>query len=92
MNQEVQEAIVTIAYVQESPTKGGLRRFLIGAEREGDTLSERYLSFTTLDQFKASLCERHKVSGVPLAVKFRATGYFDYNLLWVGPVTQEATA
>lgn len=78
-----ESAVVTISYVQESPTRQGLRRFLIGAEREGVTLAERYLSFTTLDPLKASRCDRARIGGEKLFVRYRDTGYFDYDLLFV---------
>lgn len=76
-------ATVSIRYVQETVTKGGLRRFTIGAERDGTTLAERYLSFTTLNAWKASLCSQAKDQGFQLSVKYRDTGFFDADLLFV---------
>ena len=91
MDQSPREAIVTISYVQETLTKSGLRRFLIGAELAGSgehfpVLSDRYLSFTTLDQWKASLCDQYRKSGQPLKVSYRATGYFDQQLVSCAPM------
>lgn len=84
-------AIVTIQYVQESRTRGnwqspsGLRRFVIGAEREptGNTLEETRLSFSTLDPWKASLCQQAREKHLTLRVKYQLTRYFDANLLHV---------
>lgn len=80
-------ATVTIDYVQESVTKGGLRRFLIGATRAEttpvDPLADRVLSFTTLNQWKAALCDQAQKSGATLLVKYRLTRYFDADLLHV---------
>ncbi len=92
-------AVVTISYVQESRTKGtwvrpdGLRRFVIGADRvdiAGDTLAETRLSFTTLDPWKASLCQQARENGFRLHVKYRMTRYFDADLLFVEMVKDEA--
>lgn len=86
-----QSALVTIQYVNESRTKAfpqypeGKRRFVIGAERTtGDSLMERLISLTTLDEWQASLCEQARSKGMVLAIKFRETRYFDRDLLWVG--------
>ena len=95
MDQSPREAIVTISYVQETLTKGGLRRFLIGAELAGGTehfpvLSDRYLSFTTLDQWKASLADQAHKQGFPVRVTYRATGYFDAHLVTIATVPAES--
>lgn len=86
------EAIVRIAYVDESRTRGtwhnphGRRRFVIGAEKtEGEGLT-RHISFSTLDPWKASLCQQARDKHFPVAVKYRGTRYFDCDLLWVGLV------
>ncbi len=82
--------IVTIQYVNESRTRGswghpdGLRRFVIGAEKTtGQSLSETRLSFSTLDPWKASLCQRARDEHLMLRVKYQMTRYFDANLLHV---------
>ncbi len=81
---------VTIQYVNESRTRGtwghpdGLRRFVIGAEKTtGQSLSETRLSFSTLDPFKASLCQRARDQHLTVRVKYQLTRYFDANLLQV---------
>lgn len=81
----IHAATIKVMYVKETVTKGGLRRFEIGAERVpgGETLAERYLSFATLNQFKASLCLQARERGQLLAVKFRNTAWFDADLLAV---------
>lgn len=85
----LESATVTISYVHETVTKGGLRRFEIGAQRtnadQSGPLADRYLSFTTLNQWKASLCSQSKEKGFPLSVTFRSTGYFDSDLVSVEP-------
>lgn len=89
---QLHTAIVKISYVEERPSKGGLRRFLIGAERtdtEGDTLAETRLGFSTLDPWKASLCSQARDKGFPLHVKYRLTRYFDADLLFVEMVKPE---
>ncbi len=92
-------ATVTIAYVQESKTRGtwshpgGLRRFVIGANRTdaaGDSLAEMRLSFSTLDPFKATLCLQAREKGLQLRVKYQLTRFFDANLLHVELVKDSA--
>lgn len=89
MNLAVQVAIVTIQYVSESRTKGtmqypeGIRRFVIGAERTtGDSLGERLIGLTTLNQWIASLCVQARDQKFTLRIKFRDTRYFDKDLLY----------
>ncbi len=88
------DTVVTVQYVQETVTAGGLRRFLIGAEKStGDSLGERLVSFSTLSQWKASLCDQAKKSGLRLHVKYRLTRWFDADLLFVEVAKEsEATA
>lgn len=96
MNHAVQTAIVSIKYVSESRTKGtyqqpeGLRRFVIGAEKTlGDSLGERLLGLTTVDQFKASLCRQACDQDFLVRIKYQDTRYFDKNLLYVELATDE---
>lgn len=78
------DTVVTVQYVQETVSKGGIRRFLIGAEKlTGDSLGERLISFSTLSQWKAALCEQAKEGGFRLHVKYRLTRWFDADLLFV---------
>ncbi len=78
------DTVVTVQYVQETVTQGGLRRFLIGAEKlTGDSLGERLISFSTLSEWKASLCDQAKKGGLRLHVKYRLTRWFDADLLFV---------
>ncbi len=90
MNLKPQDAIVTVQYVGESRTKGtwqrpeGLRRFVIGAEKTtGNSSGERVLGLTTLDAWKATLCQRARDKGLRLHIKYRETRYFDADLLFV---------
>lgn len=83
-------ATITIQYVEESRTRGnwarpdGLRRFVIGAEKTtGESLGERLISFTTLDPWKASLCQQARDKHLTLFVKYQLTRFFDANLLHV---------
>ncbi len=96
MNLAVQEAMVYISYVSESRTKPvypdteGKRRFVIGAEKTtGNSSGERLLGLTTLDPWKASLCTQARDKKFPLRIKYRATRYFDADLLWCGMVESE---
>lgn len=90
-------ATVTIQYVEESRTRAtwnrpdGLRRFVIGASKvpEGETLGETRLSFTTLDPWKASLCQQARDKHLTLFVKYQLTRFFDANLLHVEMVKDE---
>lgn len=79
------DAVVSVQYVHESLTKGGLRRFLIGAERTdgGDALADRYVSFATLNQWKAALADQARQQGFLLHVKYKDTAWFDADLLFV---------
>lgn len=87
------EAIVTITYVKESRTKGtwahpdGRRRFVIGAEKvDGNSLGERLIGLTTLDAWRASLCDQARQQGRKLKVIYRKTRFFDCDLLHVETV------
>jgi hypothetical protein len=81
---KLHDAVVTIDYVKETVTRGGLRRFEIGAENVvGQSLGERLIGLTTLDQWKASLCQQAKEKGLRLHIKYRETIYFDAALLFV---------
>lgn len=84
-------AIVTIHSVREEATRNPqYRRFLITAEQTtGASSGERVLGLTTLDEWKASLCRQSKLKGFPLAITYRATGYFDRDLLSVELVKDE---
>ncbi len=87
---KLHDAIVTIKYVEERPTKGGLRSFLIGAENVvGQSLGERVIGLTTLDQWKASLCASAKDKGLKLHIKYRETRFFDASLLFVEVAREE---
>ncbi len=92
-------ATVTIQYVNESRTRGtwarpdGLRRFVIGASRTtGESLGERLINFTTLDTWKASLCQQARDKGLTLQVKYQLTRFFDANLLHVELVKEPVHA
>ena len=75
-------ARVTIASVSSAPVRGGFTRFTVAAERVENTgRMDHWLTFTTLNDFKASLCLRARETGVPLDVTYRSTGYFDADLL-----------
>ena len=87
-----------IQYVSESRTKStwghpeGRRRFVIGAEKTTGEGFDKRVSFTTLDPWKASLCIQARDQHLKLAVKYRDTLYFDADLLWVGRLTEQASA
>lgn len=87
------DALVTVQYTEERVTKGGLRQFLIGAEKTtGDSLSERRIGLQTLNQWKAALCQQAKDKGLVLHIKYRTTRYFDADLLFVELAKDEAPA
>lgn len=87
-----QTAQATIASITSAPIKGGYTRFTILAEKtEAETgRFDHWLSFTTLNQFMASLCEQARTKGVPVQVTYRTSGYFDYDLVGVELVAQVA--
>lgn len=92
------EATVTIYSVRESRTKpthqrpAGWRRFLIGAERTSGELLTKAITLTTLDPWKASLCDQARQSGRTVRIAFRDTGYFDADLVSVEIVTSQVSA
>jgi len=82
--------LVTITNVHETPVKNRLgvtpmRRFEIQAARTTDDPAggawDKHLSFSTLDQWKASLCDQALKAGLTLKVTYRPTGYWDHDLL-----------
>jgi len=91
MVEHLHTAVVRItAPVQERRTRAtwqrplGLRRFLIQAEKTtGDSSGERALSFSTLDQFSATLCDRAWKLGFLVKVRYKHTRFFDHQLLSV---------
>lgn len=95
-NTKLHTATVTIQYVDESRTRGtwhspsGLRRFVIGAEKTDGEGFEKRVSFTTLDPWKASLCQRARDQHLTLSVKYQLTRFFDANLLHVELATGPA--
>lgn len=85
-------AVVNITLVNELPVKNKIgaipmRRFDIQAAKVDDDPEggswNKHLSFTTLDQWKASLCHQAQQAGLPLKVTYRNTGYWDADLLSV---------
>ncbi len=91
---KLHDAVVKVSYVVKNVTKGGLPRFLIDAEKTtGDSLGERLVSFSTLSQWKWTLCHEAKEKGLLLHVKYRETAWFDCDLLFVEVAKDtEATA
>lgn len=92
MRSEPHTALVTITNVHETPVKTRLgtlpmRRFEIQAAKTTDDPEggswNKHLSFTTLDQWKASICDQAQKQGLQLKVTYRPTGYWDHDLLAV---------
>ncbi len=92
MPSEPQTDLVTITLVSEHPVKNPIgtlpmRRFEIQAKRttadpEGGSWNQ-HLSFQTLNQFAAALCDQAQKAGLVLKVTYRSTGYWDHDLLSV---------
>lgn len=87
-----QTAVVTITNVHETPVRNPigtlpLRRFAIQASKVDDDPDggrwDAHLSLSTLDQWKASLCDQAMKAGLELRVTYRPTGYWDDDLLSV---------
>lgn len=92
-------ATVRIRVVREVPTRQRLgvppvRRFEILAEDvRGQAVNiDRYVSLTTLDQWKASLCDQAMKVDLPLVVTFQDTGYFDKTIVAIERPTQQGAA
>lgn len=88
--------VVQIQYVDKSQTvklsRDGRERWVIGALREGDTLNERYLSFSTTNALHASVCDRGKAMNQPVRVKWRYSPFFDADLLWCELAKEQVSA
>ncbi len=93
MSSKLQSATVIIQSVRESRTKGtvwrpeGQRRFTIVA-----TYPNGDVGLTTLDAWKASLCDQARMKGQRVAITFRDTGFFDKSLVSVELAKQKETA
>ena len=92
MTKAPQTDLVTITNVHETPVKNRLgtvpmRRFEIQAAKTTDDPEggsfQKHLSLTTLDQWKASICDQALKAGLVLRVTYRPTGYWDHDLLAV---------
>lgn len=87
-----ERALLTIYRVHESPTRTGQPRFTIDAQRVDSDLFTRYVSLTTLDQWRASLCDQAMKVELPLVVTFRDDGYFDKTIVAIERPTPQGAA